>query len=84
MKTSDQLILCFPFHEPIYAHIIKLVFDFFNSKEPNKSINPNEAGTYSAAVQAAILSENTSKKTRTYSFSMLPLFPLVSRLLVVS
>jgi molecular chaperone DnaK (HSP70) len=84
MKTSDQLILCFPFHEPIYARIVKLVFDFFNGKEPNKSINPDEAGAYSAAVQAAILSEDTSEKTRAYSFSTSPLFPSVSRLLAVS
>lgn len=29
--------------------------DFFNGKEPNKSINPDEAVAYGAAVQAAIL-----------------------------
>jgi len=34
--------------------IVKLVSDFFNGKEPNKSINPDEAVAYGAAVQAAI------------------------------
>jgi len=35
--------------------IQKLLSDFFNGKEPNKSINPDEAVAYGAAVQAAIL-----------------------------
>ncbi|KAG8955964.1 70-kilodalton heat shock protein [Tulasnella sp. 424] len=43
--------------------IIKLVSDFFNGKEPNKSINPEEAVAYGAAVQAAILTRDTSEKT---------------------
>jgi len=42
--------------------IQKLVSDFFNGKEPNKSINPDEAVAYGAAVQAAILSGDTSSK----------------------
>jgi len=35
--------------------IQKLLSDFFNGKELNKSINPDEAVAYGAAVQAAIL-----------------------------
>ncbi|KAL1746342.1 heat shock protein HSS1 [Schizophyllum fasciatum] len=44
--------------------VMKLVSDFFNGKEPNKSINPDEAVAYGAAVQAAILSGDTSEKTQ--------------------
>ncbi|PKY21757.1 hsp71-like protein [Rhizophagus irregularis] len=44
--------------------IQRLVSEFFNGKEPNKSINPAEAAAYGAAVQAAILSGDTSEKTQ--------------------
>ena len=42
--------------------IVKLISDFFNGKEPNKGINPEEAVAYGAAVQAAIISGDTSEK----------------------
>ncbi|EGF83438.1 70 kDa heat shock protein 3 [Batrachochytrium dendrobatidis JAM81] len=44
--------------------IQKLISDYFNGKEPNKSINPDEAVAYGAAVQAAILTGDTSEKTQ--------------------
>merc|ERR1711964_920421 len=39
--------------------IQKLISDFFNGKDLNKSINPDEAVAYGAAVQAAILTGDT-------------------------
>ena len=43
--------------------VVQLLTDFFNGKEPSKSINPDEAVAYGAAVQAAILSGTGSAKT---------------------
>jgi heat shock 70kDa protein 1/2/6/8 len=48
--------------------IVKLVSEFFDGKEPNKSINPDEAVAYGAAVQAAILSGDPSEKTQDLLF----------------
>ena len=45
------------------SHIPKLISDSLNGKEPNKSINPDKAVAFGAAVQAAILNDDTSEKT---------------------
>ena len=44
--------------------VIQLLADFFNGKEPNKSINPDEAVAYGAAVQAAILTNQGGEKVQ--------------------
>ncbi|CAG8876855.1 unnamed protein product [Penicillium nalgiovense] len=54
--------------------IQKLVSDFFN-KDANKSINPDEAVAYGAAVQAAILSGDQSSKS-TNEILLLDVAPL--------
>ncbi|KAK3683467.1 heat shock protein 70 family [Podospora appendiculata] len=55
--------------------IQKLITDYFNGKEPNRSINPDEAVAYGAAVQAAILSGDTSSKS-TSEILLLDVAPL--------
>merc|ERR1711963_117947 len=44
--------------------IQKLLSDFFNGKELNRSINPDEAVAYGAAVQAAVLTGDRSDAIR--------------------
>jgi len=40
----------------------QLLKDFFNGKEPNRGINPDEAVAYGAAVQGGVLSQDESAK----------------------
>jgi len=40
----------------------ELIKDFFNGKEPNKGINPDEAVAYGAAVQGGILGDDNDEK----------------------
>ena len=42
-----------------------MIKDYFNGKEPNKGINPDEAVAYGAAVQGGILGGETSEATDT-------------------
>lgn len=44
--------------------IQSLVSEYFGSRQLNKSINPDEAVAYGAAVQAAVLTGQTSEKTQ--------------------
>merc|ERR1719420_291800 len=41
-----------------------LIKDYFNGKEPNKGINPDEAVAYGAAVQGAVLSGAAADATK--------------------
>merc|ERR1711898_47892 len=41
-----------------------LLKDYFNGKEPNKGINPDEAVAYGAAVQGGILSGDAAEETQ--------------------
>jgi heat shock protein 5 len=44
--------------------IQQLIKDFFNGKEPNRGINPDEAVAYGAAVQGGILGGEATDETK--------------------
>ena len=54
----------------------ELLSSFFNGKELNKGINPDEAVAYGAAVQAAILSHSTSGEEDADKILLLDVAPL--------
>lgn len=50
-----------------------LIKDFFNGKEPNKGINPDEAVAYGAAVQGAVLSGESELENKVLLVDVTPL-----------
>ncbi len=45
-----------------------MIKEFFNGKEPNRGINPDEAVAYGAAVQGGILGGQASEETKDLLF----------------
>merc|ERR1712159_134688 len=68
-SSIDQVVLVGG--SPRIPKIQKLLSDFFNGKELNKGLNPDEAVAYGAAVQAAILLATNLKCCKTLSLLML-------------
>ncbi|CAD7967929.1 unnamed protein product [Amoebophrya sp. A120] len=54
----------------------KAISDYFNGKQPNKSINPDEAVAYGAAIQAAILSGAEDKTQKLNDLVLVDVTPL--------
>eukprot|EP01061_Rhynchopus_euleeides_P024830 TRINITY_DN3_c0_g1_i1.p1 TRINITY_DN3_c0_g1~~TRINITY_DN3_c0_g1_i1.p1 ORF type:complete len:634 (+),score=351.22 TRINITY_DN3_c0_g1_i1:78-1979(+) len=50
-----------------------LIKDFFNGKEPNKGINPDESVAFGAAVQGAVLSGESDVKDQVLLVDVIPL-----------
>ena len=64
LKKSDVDEIVFVGGSTRIPKVGNLLRDFFNGKEPNKGINPDEAVAYGAAVQAGILSGAQEEELR--------------------
>jgi heat shock protein 5 len=67
LRFIPSFILSFLYH---YQELIK---DFFNGKEPNRGINPDEAVAFGAAVQGGVLSGDTDSENSILVIDVTPL-----------
>ena len=56
--------------------VCQLIKEYFNGKEPLRSLNPDEAVAYGAAVQAAVLSKDTTQHEGAGNILLLDVCPL--------
>eukprot|EP00703_Trepomonas_sp_PC1_P004142 JAP92464.1 Heat shock protein 70 [Trepomonas sp. PC1] len=56
--------------------VVQLVKEYFNGKDPLKSLNPDEAVAYGAAVQAAILSKDKTQAVGAGEILLMDVCPL--------
>ena len=56
--------------------VVQLIKEYFNGKEPLKSLNPDEAVAYGAAVQAAVLSKDKTQAAGAGEILLLDVCPL--------
>lgn len=56
--------------------VVQLIKEYFNGKEPLKSLNPDEAVAYGAAVQAAVLSKDKNQSAGAGEILLLDVCPL--------
>lgn len=56
--------------------VVQLIKEYFNGKEPLKSLNPDEAVAYGAAVQAAVLSKDKGQGQGVGEILLLDVCPL--------
>lgn len=61
MRRSSPTV---PSHPISLCQVQQLLTEYFNGKEPNKGINPDEAVAYGAAVQAGVLSGAAADETK--------------------
>eukprot|EP00998_Keelungia_sp_KM082_P006420 NODE_266_length_2176_cov_334.257199_g260_i0.p1 GENE.NODE_266_length_2176_cov_334.257199_g260_i0~~NODE_266_length_2176_cov_334.257199_g260_i0.p1 ORF type:complete len:646 (-),score=261.18 NODE_266_length_2176_cov_334.257199_g260_i0:163-2100(-) len=73
MKKSDIDELVLVGGSTRIPKIQQLIKDFFNGKEPNKGINPDEAVAYGATVQAAVLSGEEELQNKVLLVDVTPL-----------
>ena len=73
MKKSDVDEIVLVGGSTRIPKVQQLIKDFFNGKEPNRGINPDEAVAYGAAVQAAVLTGESELGGKVVLIDVIPL-----------